>query len=401
MGSVARDTFVVLLLLLATGSLASHFRFGIITWKPDTSVTNKVDFQFKLAWRRSAGSFYCDDSTISSNKLIGGGNWNCASGCSGTVSSASYYCTSYSVSEDWSQGERTFSYTFSGSGPFTVRFSSCCWIRLLSGGSSWSVQTEIDLRRRSDNGKINSSPISATSAIIRLQNGCSYNIPIHTDDPDGDTVKCRWASGSSECGGVCNAVSGATLTSNPCTIHYTPNSNGWLAVALTLEDFASSSSSTPLSKVPLQFLFNVASRGTSCGAGVKFASSTLADNVCIPVAPGRTFTTRIYVTEQGSARLNEVTIVAPQGMSKSSTRGTSPNKYVDITWKPTTQQYGSHVFCFTAIDNLGIATSQRCITILAGSSIPTIVSSSLVPKNGAVISLVTRKFVVDFDQTVN
>lgn len=82
----------------------------------------------------------------------------------------------------------------------------------MSGGSSWSVQTVVDLRRRSDNGKINSSPLSATSPIIRLQLGCSYSIPVHTDDPDGDIVKCRWASGSSECGGVCNALSGGTLT---------------------------------------------------------------------------------------------------------------------------------------------------------------------------------------------
>lgn len=94
------------------------------------------------------------------------------------------------------------------------RFSSCCWISSLIQGAdgSWSVETEVNLRRRSDNGKINSSPISATSPIIRLQLGCSYSIPVHTDDVDGDVVKCRWGSGS-ECGGVCNALTGATLTS--------------------------------------------------------------------------------------------------------------------------------------------------------------------------------------------
>ena len=84
---------------------------------------------------------------------------------------------------------------------------------------------------------------------------------------------------------------------NPCTIKYRASTSGWFAVALMLEDFTSSSSSVPLSKVPLQFLIQVAQRGTSCGAGVKFASSTLSDNICVTVPPGTTFTTKISVTE--------------------------------------------------------------------------------------------------------
>jgi hypothetical protein len=119
-----------------------------------------------------------------------------------------------------------------------------------------------------------------------------------------------------------------------------------------LEDFISSSSSVPLSKVPLQFLIDVAQRGSGCGAGVSFTSSTLSNNVCVTVSPGTIFTTKISVTE-GHNTLKEITIVAPQGMTKSAIKGTSPNKYVDITWTPTSQQYGSHVFCFTALDSLG------------------------------------------------
>ena len=74
-------------------------------------------------------------------------------------------------------------------------YSSCCWLSSLSlyWDSSWLVSGEIDLTRRSDNGKINSSPVTRSLAIVRFQEGCPQEIRIPVEDPDGDTVKCRWA----------------------------------------------------------------------------------------------------------------------------------------------------------------------------------------------------------------
>ena len=178
---------------------------------------------------------FCDDTTISSSSLIGVGSWSCLSGCSvNPVSTAQMYCTGYSVTEDWSLGENTFDYTFSTDGPFVIgsvkavascsrgsvfalcSFTGCCWISSLVVGKDgdWVVSTTVDLSARPDTGKINSSPISATSPIIRLQQNCSYSLPVHTDDPDGDKVRCRWAvktDSVDECGDVCNGLSGAVL----------------------------------------------------------------------------------------------------------------------------------------------------------------------------------------------
>ena len=53
---------------------------------------------------------YCDATTISSRTLIGGGSLDCRTGCIGTLASLTYYCTDYSVSEDWSSGEKTTIY---------------------------------------------------------------------------------------------------------------------------------------------------------------------------------------------------------------------------------------------------------------------------------------------------
>ena len=88
---------------------------------------------------------------------------------------------------------------------FLSSYSSCCWISLTNGGNSnWFLSTTVDLTRRRDNGKINTSPISALFPIVRIQQGCSKTISIPAEDSDGDKVRCRWSSGSSrECGGVC------------------------------------------------------------------------------------------------------------------------------------------------------------------------------------------------------
>ena len=76
------------------------------------------------------------------------------------------------------------------------RYQSCCWISNLVryADSQWSVSTKISLSRRSDSGKVNSSPVSKSPAIVRFQQGCQKSLKIPVEDPDGDFVKCRWAT---------------------------------------------------------------------------------------------------------------------------------------------------------------------------------------------------------------
>lgn len=70
----------------------------------------QVEITFRIAWRRSSGSNFCDSSTITSRTLLGYGALTCRSGCSGSIGSLTYYCTDYSSTEDWSAGERTYNY---------------------------------------------------------------------------------------------------------------------------------------------------------------------------------------------------------------------------------------------------------------------------------------------------
>ena len=57
------------------------------------------------------------------------------------------------------------------------RNSGGAWIGLVVGGGGWDVKVKFNLTMRPD-GKINSSPVSAMTPIVRLQHGCEHVIRI-------------------------------------------------------------------------------------------------------------------------------------------------------------------------------------------------------------------------------
>ena len=75
----------------------------------------QIEITHRIAWRRSAGSyFFCDQAIINARTLLGYGDLTCQSGCSGTVGTMQYYCTDFSVAEDSSAGERSYTYNAAG-----------------------------------------------------------------------------------------------------------------------------------------------------------------------------------------------------------------------------------------------------------------------------------------------
>jgi hypothetical protein len=113
------------------------------------------------------------------------------------------------------------------------------------------------------------------------------------DADSTDILVCRWATGGissgnpataaaavsnpvqhiDECGsqGVCQtptqAIPGAVLFGSNCTLVFTlatAQTGYYFAVALQIEDFYNSTSITPMSSVPIQFLFYAVAVPGSC-----------------------------------------------------------------------------------------------------------------------------------------
>ena len=189
-----------------------------------------------------------------------------------------------------------------------------------------------------------------------------------SDADPTDTLKCRWAVGGptsgtpatagaatsnvvqhiDECGsaGVCQspsaAIPGANLIGSNCTLVFTLSSTQvgqYFAVALQIEDFYTSSSTTPMSSVPIQFLFYAVSAPGACSVrptiigvrpnrGISDSSSQYAlctgiflfsyPLACIGTPVGSPLTETV-VAQAGcvSAPVVRFTTASPKGLTKS------------------------------------------------------------------------------------
>lgn len=218
---------------------------------------------------------------ISSVGLLasGTGSLSCFSGtpsCSGfTTNSADVYCTDFSATTDYSSGERYYTYTLLAANTYIVGFYSSAWLALAMGGNGvWQVTNKIQLSTRPD-GVINTSPVTSTLPVIyRTINTLHVHIVQMADADSTDTLRCRWATDNTpvntnnwdECGSVCSPSlpNGFVLYPNNCTFTFTITALNYYAVALQIEDYFTSSSSTPMSSVPIQFLFYGTNAPTGC-----------------------------------------------------------------------------------------------------------------------------------------
>ena len=73
----------------------------------------------RIVWRRDSGEGgNCAQATIDAQTLLGGSGLpelTCQSGCSGDIGNFSYYCTDFSATDEWSTGERAYTYNFNES----------------------------------------------------------------------------------------------------------------------------------------------------------------------------------------------------------------------------------------------------------------------------------------------
>ncbi|KAJ8308075.1 hypothetical protein KUTeg_012949 [Tegillarca granosa] len=364
---------------------ASHFRGGTINWKP-TNIANEVEFRFKLGWTYGNGAG-CNESLIGEYVTTGGeasGSWICTKGCQTQIilSNTSYICTGASRSENWEQGEYTFKYKFPDKGPFTIGFSSSAWMTLSYGSAgSWNVETVVDLRTRNDSKRLNSSPISGSRPMYRLQYGCNNTLTLPMTDADGDIIKCRWSRGS-ECASVCNGLPNASLDTDTCTLTFystTANqyqTNGWYAVALTIEDYPRSAISmggttilptTPISSVPIQFLINTPSMSGSCQERPIFVNNTPPENQLLVIKASQSLNIRFYAASKFG--ITDMTLMSPAGLQKSALinddLGRPDVSYIVVTWTPKQTDRGAHLLCGTAEDTQGKMSVPRCLTVLA------------------------------------
>ncbi|CAG2198997.1 unnamed protein product [Mytilus edulis] len=228
----------------------------MITWKHIDN--QQIEITYILSYRRDYNNAHeCELYHLFNTEVTfgGGGKLACFKGCQNdSLADKSYYCTQFSVEDNWTYGQRAVNVTLptTPDNIYQFQYSSAAWISLIGGGSVWSLLSTVNLSKRQDTGRINSSPSSSLPPFIQIKQGCFYSLIIPVEDADNDIIRCRWAIGDDECGDICNSLVNSELNKGTCVISYNATGElGLYAVALQIEDFATEQSDNPLSSVPL------------------------------------------------------------------------------------------------------------------------------------------------------
>lgn len=225
------------LLLTISAVYATHFRYGLMTWAPVRNGTFSGSYYVVLAlttswgWRNDFSSATtCNDSVIAGGQLMGASGPVYCIGCSASIISFTdtlMYCTAYSPAsyQDWSFGYRTQNLTIY---PVTTNiqlyFGGSYWQDLVPiVNANWTVKARINLQPRSDNGLINTSPVTTSYPSYCIRQGFNYTIVIPMADANNDDLRCRWADTTinDECGGICGIIKSIS------TLTYTKGSAGY------------------------------------------------------------------------------------------------------------------------------------------------------------------------------
>ncbi|CAF2636912.1 unnamed protein product [Rotaria sp. Silwood2] len=312
--------FIALIFTFVNGT---HFLGGTITWHHLNSLDTGSPIAFVItqtySWTWSAAP--CTSSNIAtsvavpvstnyngiSNKL------NCVLNC---VTATGYVapgiwpdCTDASTVQNTTAAQRSDIVYVPRNADFIGAFASSAWHSLATNSAAgWSIASRVELTPRSDNGLYNNAPVATVMSPINIPQYQPTAIHTPVGDDDGDTLRGRWSSGTTECGDVCppGSLPSGTLIFPNCTIIITgTNVDDCLSFYSSIEEFISPSSATPLSSIPVQFLIHVVAP-PSCSILPQVYE--LSQQSCIPITAGQTFTSCLIAINDCDASVSIIDI---------------------------------------------------------------------------------------------
>ncbi|CAF3289849.1 unnamed protein product [Rotaria socialis] len=382
--------------IFAISIQANHFRGGTITWKPinnNVSANATVSVMITQTYIWTWPLINCTDAMIAAQSppidLTGksgdGDLLMCYDNCSTSGGYVGHevpitgYCTDFSAALDVTVSQRSDIVNLTVRAFFLVEFATSGNWQLLALGSStgWSLSSLIDLNIRPDNGLINTAPVATCISYISIPVNVQQTIQIPVLDADNDIVRCRFASGTSECANACPPTSlptGTTLSSS-CMLTITgPTAGNYYLVAAQAEDFITNASTNPMSSVPIQFLVYVYA-ATNCTIKPLLLSD-MASGDCLGAEVGVSVVMHFTAVNLcGSDReIIDIATLSFPTIIKSAVVQSPTNASIwsmEMTWIPSAMQVGSQVLCAVACDNASVQSDQYCITIFVGlSSVP-------------------------------
>ena len=371
MNRTLRTALVLLglaLFIAPTSALASHFRGGSITWTNTNPPANAVSFNVISSWRTSFGS-------ATHSMTFGSGQGSTTIGTNGTPLGVFTDANGLQYSTYQNNPSRTYS----GDGPYTASWSSCCRISQVSGqGSSYTVQAVINLNNNTANPSIGAPGI--IQMVRSAQN--TYTLPVVDPDPN-QTYSCRFSTSSESSISPPSWLS----VSNNCVLSGSPPSSGTPLYAYSIRVTDSANSVATFDGM----IQMVVGTPPTCTGGGSF-------NTAVGVPFSETF----VGTNPGGGNLTVQLLSGPSGATMTpSGSGSSPFSST-FNWTPGAGDFGqtySATVIFTNSQNLQASCGIGLTVPLnqppqvtttgpytGANSVPTPVNGSATDLDGSVVS---------------
>ncbi|XP_061563255.1 uncharacterized protein LOC133418534 [Cololabis saira] len=331
--------------------------------------------------RRSDGSF----QVTFHRRLNGRGDcqnqssFSCDGGACTGFQESPVQVTELDGSGRWCQSERRNTVTVSPNDTTLVlRSSGCCWLSNLENANNWTSRAELDLGTRSDSRSVNRCPVTATVASLRVPQNCFTKVDLLAHDPDGDTVKCRFAADAA-------VPANFSLDERTCTLTRAgPVQEGVHVFVLTLQDFPTGNitltypggasvvrdpadpEEPPLCTVTLHFSLEVLPQIPQCEPGQvlpMFLSRTPSQGSVLHATMGEPFQLEVQAqARQSSIQIFQVS--GPANTTRVETVGTMGTRTLRLTWTPGPGDlYRQVPVCFTA-ETAWSQSEMRCVVVM-------------------------------------
>ncbi|CAF3784555.1 unnamed protein product [Adineta steineri] len=360
----------------------NHFLGGTITWRPlnITATGTPVAIVIIQTYLWAYPLVPCTQASIANNSYVHSYAglaaevleciYRCGSGAIGYPNiSVIPRCTDFSVAAGITIGQRLDIVYLKINDDFAAAFKDYSWRPLATDpNAGWSISTRIIVKPRSDTGLFNSAPVATVMSPINIPFNKTISITIPIGDADGDILRCRWSTksnGINECFDVCppNSLPPNTFIYPNCTIIIMgKNISDWYAIAVMVEDFINSSSTTPLSSTPVQFLVYVIPT-SSCPTLPEIIGLPVEQS-CMSLRIGQTFTSQLIARNNCGTNVTivDISTLSFAGMIASNIiKLNSTIYYKTLSWTPTTAQLGYQVMCAMAFDSENTQSAQYCI----------------------------------------
>lgn len=359
-------TGLLLLLLVLSGSQASHYFGTVMTFTPKESTDDgslRVVFDYKLSFRS------CTDVD----------KWSCASGDCGSESVELNIVDE--EDREWCQREGVMTREVSSNSLFQLRLAGGNWIDNKNGIGNWKAITQVDLRTRSDTAQPNKSPQTTILPALRVPSNCKREFSLLAFDPDGDEVQCRYGDTAADECNPCTPPSLLTITpSCKLTFHSVSRSDeGAYAIQLEMEDFpkqtiflhqsddveTTRTPSDALSKIPIRFGLIVDPPVPSCSEGAylpKFLPPTPVSGAQLLAYINETLNITI-MAEATNTMVSKLLFSGPHSVVK---HVVSHGEFI-LTWTPSdSEDEENHPICFVVQAELNTAkyhSELRCVIV--------------------------------------